>query len=106
MHARFTRIAVRTNSKSRTFVVGYPEIQDGRAVLVTPGLGAVIPLKASMQCITANAQSSDAFRLADGSVYSIAVKDVTHKVRTVGELFLRNPWQNAAAEKFTKALQS
>ena|SRR5258708_1468292 len=107
MNARFTRLAVRMSPKAKVFTVGYPEIRDGSAVLVLPGVSVPVPLTASMQCITANAQTSDAFRLAEiGSVYSIAVKDVTHKVRTVSELFVRNPWKNDNARLFVEALSN
>ena len=107
MNARFTRLAVRTTPKAKSFVVVYPEIRDGAVVGISPLFGTVIPLRASMQAITAGQQSSDATRTGEGgSLFSIAVKDVTRKPESLAELFLRNPWQNKNAEAFVKAFQN
>ena len=114
--SRFTRIAVRKNSKSTSFVVGYIGSFDpsGSPVLEMPG-GITIPLRASMQAITANHQGSDSFRTEGGSVFSIAAKDVRtdrfstgdgkRPVETVLEMLERNPWNNAQALKVAKALR-
>lgn len=107
MHARFTRLAVQTNPKSKVLTAVYPEIRDGQVVGISPLFAAPIPLKASMRCVTASAHGSAAFRLVEtGSVYSIAVKDVpVREIETLGSLFLRNPWKNEKAQLFVAAFQ-
>lgn len=104
---RFTRIAVRLGGKSSTYTVVYPELRSGRVVGVVPGFGTEFDLRPEMLAITAGRQTSDATRTKEqaGSLYSIAIKDVTaQKKQTVLDLFKRNPWNNEAATLFVAAL--